>query len=277
MANKKLNATITIGGAVSGSLRGAFGTVKKNTVEIGSAISKLSREQRQLNEAMKRYGQDSAIFSRMKDRYQTVVGQVERLRSATERLKRVEDARERNLAKRQGYKEGILGTVALGATVAVPIKQAMDFEDTLADIRKVANFETPDGLVKMGQAIQDMSTKMPMAANEIGKIVAAGAQSGIATSELTKFAESAIKMGVAFDVSADQAGQAMAEMRAAFGMTQDQMNVLADKINYLGNNTAASAKDILEITQRIGPLGSVAGAASGSIAAMGATLRGTLP
>ncbi|WP_192968442.1 phage tail tape measure protein, partial [Escherichia coli] len=66
----------------------------------------------------------------------------------------------------------------------------------------------------------------------------------------------------------------MAEMRAAFGMTQDQMNVLADKINYLGNNTAASAKDILEITQRIGPLGSVAGAASGSIAAMGATLRG---
>ncbi|MBA0959777.1 phage tail tape measure protein, partial [Escherichia coli] len=90
MANKKLNATITIGGAVSGSLRGAFGTVKKNTVEIGSAISKLSREQRQLNEAMKRYGQDSAIFSRMKDRYQTVVGQVERLRSATERLKRVE-------------------------------------------------------------------------------------------------------------------------------------------------------------------------------------------
>lgn len=274
MANKKLNATITIGGAVSGSLRGAFGTVKKNTVEIGSAISKLSREQRQLNEAMKRYGQDSAIFSRMKDRYQTVVGQVERLRSATERLKRVEDARERNLAKRQGYKEGILGTVALGATVAVPIKQAMDFEDTLADIRKVANFETPDGLVKMGQAIQDMSTKMPMAANEIGKIVAAGAQSGIATSELTKFAESAIKMGVAFDVSADQAGQAMAEMRAAFGMTQDQMNVLADKINYLGNNTAASAKDILEITQRIGPLGSVAGAASGSIAAMGATLRG---
>ena len=274
MANKKLNATITIGGAVSGSLRGAFGTVKKNTVEIGSAISKLSREQRQLNEAMKRYGQDSAIFSRMKDRYQTVVGQVERLRSATERLKRVEDARERNLAKRQGYKEGILETVALGATVAVPIKQAMDFEDTLADIRKVANFETPDGLVKMGQAIQDMSTKMPMAANEIGKIVAAGAQSGIATSELTKFAESAIKMGVAFDVSADQAGQAMAEMRAAFGMTQDQMNVLADKINYLGNNTAASAKDILEITQRIGPLGSVAGAASGSIAAMGATLRG---
>lgn len=76
MANKKLNATITIGGAVSGSLRGAFGTVKKNTVEIGSAISKLSREQRQLNEAMKRYGQDSAIFSRMRTAIKRLSGRL---------------------------------------------------------------------------------------------------------------------------------------------------------------------------------------------------------
>ena len=45
-------------------------------------------------------------------------------------------------------------------------------------------------------------------------------------------------MGVAFDITADEAGQAMAEMRAAFRMTQPQVNALADKINYLGNNTA---------------------------------------
>mgnify|MGYP004472372795 FL=1 len=55
MANKKLNATITIGGAVSGSLRGAFGTVEKSTIKIGAAIKHMSREQRQLNDAMKRY------------------------------------------------------------------------------------------------------------------------------------------------------------------------------------------------------------------------------
>ncbi|WP_254677880.1 phage tail tape measure protein [Enterobacter sp. IF2SW-B1] len=119
-----------------------------------------------------------------------------------------------------------------------------------------------------------MSTRLPMAANDIGKIVAAGGQSGIAAKDLTAFAESAIKMGVAFDISAEQAGQSMAELRSAFRLTQPQVNVLADKINYLGNNTAASAKDIMEIVQRIGPLGEVAGSASGSIAAMGATLRG---
>ncbi|CAM6362731.1 phage tail tape measure protein [Klebsiella michiganensis] len=274
MANKKLSATIIVGGAVSKSLGGAFKTVKGSIGQVGSAISDLERKQKLLTSSIQTFGKQGRNIDSLRAKYAANAVAIDKLRTANERLKRVEDARDRNLAKREGYKQGIMGTVALGATVAVPLKAAMDFEDTMSDIRKVADFDTPDGLVKMGDAIQKMSTVMPMAANDIGKIVAAGAQSGIATKELTKFAESAIKMGVAFDISADEAGQSMAEMRSAFGMTQTQVNTLADKINLLGNNTAASAKDILDITQRIGPLGSVAGAASGSIAAMGATLRG---
>lgn len=210
----------------------------------------------------------------MRARYAANTVAIDKLRTAQERLNHVEAARNRNLARREGYKEGIMGTVAIGASVAVPVKAAMDFETTMADVRKVVDFDTPDGLQKMGDTILEMSTRLPMAANDIGKIVAAGGQAGIAAKDLTTFAESAIKMGVAFDISADQAGQAMAEMRSAFRMTQPQVNELADKINYLGNNTAAAAPDIMDIVQRIGPLGEVAGAASGSIAAMGATLRG---
>lgn len=273
-SNKQLSATITIGGAVSSSLKSAFGTVAKSTERVGSAITDLTRKQKLLSQSIQTFGRQGKDVESLRAKYAANAVAIDRMRVAQERLNRVESARERNLAKREGYKAGIMGTIAVGATVAVPLKQAMDFEDTLSDIRKVANFDTPDGLLKMGQAIQDMSTRLPMTANDIGKIVAAGAQSGIATSELTKFAEAAVKMGVAFDISADEAGQSMAEMRSAFGMSQDQVNILADKINLLGNNTAASAKDILDITQRIGPLGSVAGAASGSIAAMGATLRG---
>ncbi|MDT1883243.1 phage tail tape measure protein, partial [Acinetobacter baumannii] len=39
-------------------------------------------------------------------------------------------------------------------------------------------------------------------------------------------------------------------------------------------NTPAAAKGIMDIVQRIGPLGEVGGFASGSIAALGATIRG---
>ena len=274
MANKKLNATITIGGAVSSSLKGAFSTVKSSVDQVGAAMAKLEREQRTLTNAIQTFGRQGKNVDSLRAKYAANVAAVDKLRTATERLKRVEDARQRNLDKREEYKSGIMGTVALGATIAAPVKAAIDFESTMADVKKVVDFDTPDGFKKMGQDIINMSKVLPMTANDIGKIVAAGGQSGIAAKDLMTFAESAIKMGVAFDITADQAGQAMAEMRSAFKMNQQQVVVLADKINYLGNNTAASAKDIMEIVQRIGPLGEVAGTASGEIAALGATLRG---
>lgn len=273
-SNKQLKATITIGGAVSGSLKSAFGTVNKSLQQVGSTITNLEKQNKLLANSIQTFGRQGKNVDSMRAKYAANTAAIDKLRTAQERLNRVEAARDRNMAKRDAYKSGILETVALGATVVAPVKAAMDFESTMADIRKVVDFPEPDGLQKMGQTILDMSRRLPMTANDIGKIVAAGGQSGIASKELTAFAESAIKMGVAFDITADEAGQAMAEMRAAFRMTQPQVNALADKINYLGNNTAASAKDIMEIVQRIGPLGEVAGAASGSIAAMGATLRG---
>lgn len=273
-SNKQLNATITIGGAVSGSLKSAFGTVNKSLQQVGSTITNLEKQNKLLANSIQTFGRQGKNVDSMRAKYAANTAAIDKLRVAQERLNRVEAARDRNMAKREAYKSGILETVALGATVVAPVKAAMDFESTMADIRKVVDFPEPDGLQKMGQTILDMSRRLPMTANDIGKIIAAGGQSGIAAKDLSAFAESAIKMGVAFDITADEAGQAMAEMRAAFRMTQPQVNALADKINYLGNNTAASAKDIMEIVQRIGPLGEVAGAASGSIAAMGATLRG---
>lgn len=278
MANKKLNATITIGGAVSSSLKGAFGTVKSSVEQVGAAMAKLEREQRTLTNAIQTFGRQGKNVDSLRAKYAANVAAVDKLRAATERLKRVEDARERNLAKRDQYKEGVMGTIALGATVAAPIKAAMDFESTMADIKKVV--DAPKGADEntffkaIGKQVLDLSKTLPMTANEIGRIFALGGQSGIATEDLGRFTESAVKMGVAFDVSAEQAGQSMAELRSAFGMTQDQVNTLADQMNYLDNNGSAAAKDILEIVQRIGPLAKVAGVSAGQVAALGSTLRG---
>lgn len=79
-------------------------------------------------------------------------------------------------------------------------------------------------------------------------------------------------MGVAFDITAEQAGQMMANWRTAFGMGQDQVVQLADQINYLSNTTAASSDAISDIVTRVGPLGDVAGISASQIAAIGASM-----
>ncbi|WP_414608511.1 phage tail tape measure protein [Stenotrophomonas pavanii] len=162
---------------------------------------------------------------------------------------------------------------ALRAQV-LPIAQAMDFESAMADVKKVVDFDTPDGFEKMGNDIQELSRRLPMVPTDIAKIVAAAGQAGIASNELTRFAEDAAKMGVAFDTTAEDAGQTMATWRTAFRMGQDDVVVLADKINYLGNTGPASVQKISEVVNRIGALGEVAGLGSGPLAALGATVAG---
>lgn len=163
---------------------------------------------------------------------------------------------------------------ALAAPFIMGTRSAIQFESAMADVRKVVNFDAPSQFREMGDDITKMSERLPMAANDIAKIVAAGGQSGIARGELLGFAQDAVKMGIAFDQTAEESGDMMAKWRTSFKMTQAEVVGLADRINYLGNTGPANAKQISDIVTRVGPLGEVAGVASGQIAAMGATMAG---
>ncbi|WP_432481021.1 phage tail tape measure protein [Moraxella sp. ZY200743] len=168
-----------------------------------------------------------------------------------------------------------LGVMAVGIKGAVTA--AVDFEKSMAGVRKVIDFETPEQFRQMEQDIIALSQRLPMAATDIAAIMEAAGQSGIARDELTRFAESAVKMGVAFDITAEEAGKAMAEMRASFGMTQTEVETLADQINYLGNNSTNSAPHIMEVVQRIGSLAEMANISSSTIAALTASMVGIAP
>jgi TP901 family phage tail tape measure protein len=186
-----------------------------------------------------------------------------------------------------GFRKGLQNTglgnisfrdVVTGGALAAPFvmgtRAAIQFESAMADVRKVVNFDTPDQFKAMGEDITKMSERLPMAANDIAKIVAAGGQSGIGRGELLGFAQDAVKMGIAFDQTAEESGDMMAKWRTGFKMTQAEVVGLADKINYLGNTGPANAKQISDIVTEIGPMGSIAGVASGQIAALGATMAG---
>ncbi|UHG95297.1 phage tail tape measure protein [Pseudomonas sp. 7-41] len=172
-----------------------------------------------------------------------------------------------------GIKDLVTGG-AMAAPFAVGIKSAVAFESEMANVNKVVDFKTPEQFKQMGDDISRMSEVLPMAAGDIAKIVAAGGQAGFAQNELLGFAEAAVKMGIAFDQTADQSGDMMATWRTSFKMTQGEVTDLADRINYLGNTGPANTKKISDIVTRIGPLGEIAGLASGQIAALGATMAG---
>lgn len=167
-----------------------------------------------------------------------------------------------------------LGSVAgfAGAAYAFaqPIKQAVEFESVMADVRKVldisdASFKTMSG------SLLDMSTRIPMTASGLGAIMAAAGQAGIAQNELLRFTEDAAKMGVAFDLSGEQAGAAMSGLRSIFSLTQDQVVSLGDAINFLSNNMDAKASDLLNVANRAGSTAKLFGLSGQQLNALGAT------
>lgn len=207
--------------------------------------------------------------------------QARRMDQVTDRQRRMNAARgqyDRTQAMAGTMQGAGASSLAAGAAAGAPIvyasQQAMSFEDGMADVRKVVDFETPEQFRQMSNDILDLSTRIPVATEGLTQIVAAAGQARIARGELLGFAEDAGKMGVAFDITADQAGSMMAGWRTAFTMTQPEVRALADQINYLGNTGPANAASISNVVTRIGPLGEIAGLAAGQIAALGSTVVG---
>lgn len=170
-----------------------------------------------------------------------------------------------------------VGTATAAATVA-SVKNAISYESSMADVAKVVDGLKDDNgtltaqYYEMSDALLELSTRIPMTAEELTQIAAAAGQSGIARKEIVGFAEDAAKMGVAFDTTADQAGTWMAQWRTAFKMNQKEVTTLADQINYLGNVSGANALQLSGIVTAVGSLGDVGGLSAAQIAAIGDTM-----
>lgn len=172
------------------------------------------------------------------------------------------------------------GALKIGEFVTDSVRAAVDFESAMADVAKVVdglrdeNGNLTDSYYAMSDSIVQMSKDIPMAAEDLAAITAAAGTAGIAADELTTFTETAAKMGVAFDTTAEQAGDWMAKWRTSFSMGQEEVTALADQINYLSNNSASTASEISTIVTAVGPLGDVAGISAAQIAALGSTMVG---
>lgn len=272
MASRIFKASIIIGGGIAGSLRSAFSSTDGGLKRIGSAIADLDRRQRLMGSSIAAFGRQGMNVDSLRAKYAQLTTQTDKLRAAQQRLAKVDSAVQANMAKRGEYRGQMLEAVGMVAVAAAPVKLAIDYESAFADVKKVVDFTSEEQERAVSKAVRRLSTELPMAAKDIAGIVAAGGQSGLGVDELEGFAESAIKRGVAFNMTAEEAGQMMAELRSAFRMNQGEVNTLTDKMNLLANTTAASEVKIANVVQRVGPLGEVAGMASGEIAALGATL-----
>ena len=282
MAGQNMSVQILIGAAVASSLGSAFTSAANQVSSLQRQIKRMDGDTRQAVQAqmglMKAFNQGTVSADTYSKAMKRLHDQIQLNKTTKGLMQGIAQDRQQFAQLDQQATVYMGKMMAWGATtkfLAGPIQSAMQFESVMADVRKVVDFDTPQQFKEMSNDILKLSQEIPVSASGLAQIMASAGQAGIARNELVAFTKDAAKMGVAFDITADQAGDMMAKWRTAFKMGQDQVVELADKVNYLGNKTAASAPAIADVVTRIGPLGSVGGVASGEIAAMGASIVGS--
>lgn len=208
-----------------------------------------------------------------------VTGAVKGIRSVCNSFKILQD-QSLSTSKKMGAlaKTGVAGFGALASSVTATMgtirglaDPAIKFESAMADVKKVVNFDTPAQFKEMGDDILKLTRTIPMAGEEIAAIVAAGGQSGVARENLLGYAKDAATMGVAFDMAAGDAGEAMATMANVLGKPITEMAQFGDVINHLSDNANSKAKDIVNVITRVGSDTRMLGLTEKQSAALGST------
>lgn len=155
-------------------------------------------------------------------------------------------------AQRQALRSDALDAIGIGATAFIPVKLAINFESAMADVKKVVDFDTPDGFQKLTNEILRMSRYLPLSVEQLAQIAASGGQLGVAAKDIPSFVETVAKMSTAFDMAAEDAGDSMAKLANVYNIPIAKIGQLGDAINQLSNESPAKASDIVRTLGRIG-------------------------
>lgn len=151
------------------------------------------------------------------------------------------------------------GAQATRAVVGGTVGQAVSFEKAFAQVRKKVDAPDEAGFQALEQRINRIASEYGLARAQVAELVAEAGAAGIAFGDLERFMRMTAKAAVAWDMNPQEASQSLAYIKSATQMTIAEMEVLADKINGLGDNSAAKERDIVEMFLRAGAAAKAAG------------------
>jgi TP901 family phage tail tape measure protein len=193
-----------------------------------------------------------------------------------ESLERAQAANSRAMANARGQMlDSAAMAIAFAKALGEPVQAAMAFESAMADVRKVTDFDD-SGLTDFALGLRNLAaTEIPMAVNELADLAANAAASGIADNDLLDFTRMTAEAAVAWGMAGGEAGENLAKIQAALGMTIDETQRYSDAVNHLSDNTASTAPNLVDYARRVAAQGEFFGFTREQTLAFGSAMIGT--
>ncbi|WP_289780598.1 phage tail tape measure protein [Staphylococcus hyicus] len=249
-------------------------TQGKNSQEARELASAISHQKIKLNELESEIKQTSNAFKQLSVEQQ----RAQRL-SATgfgrgiQTVNKYKDSLQSVSSTMRSVGTGALIYMTMPAVAAIGtgIKASVEWEQALAGVAKTTNMSGSE-LNKMGNEITNMSNKMPFAATEIAGVAEAAGQLGVKKKDITSFTKTMLNMGVATNLTAEEAATEFARFANAAKMPISDVDRLGSTVTALGNTTATTEAEIVELGQRLAGAGSQAGFSADQIMSISAAI-----
>ena len=138
------------------------------------------------------------------------------------------------------------------------VSTGIEFESAFAGVKKTVN-ATDEEFDEFEKGLRNMSKVMPTTASELANIAESAGQLGIKNENLLSFTETMANLGVATNMSSNEAATSLARLANITGMNQDNFDRLGSSIVALGNNFATTESEITQMALNISAAGSQVG------------------
>ncbi|MDC8443771.1 hypothetical protein JJO83_13870, partial [Halomonas aquamarina] len=224
MANKRLNATIAIGGTVARSLTRGLTNTKDQLGEVGGAISRATRRQRQLSDQIKTFGRQGRSVDGLRRQYAELSDEIDRLRRRQEGLQQLAAA---NVGGRFSAMTSEVGALAR--------RTAMAGTAAAGAVFGIANSTST-----LGDNVAKTADKLGMGIEELQAYRYAAERSGVASDTFDMAAQRMVRRVAEAAQGTGEAKDAIAELglsaQALASMTPDeQLNHFADALQNVEN------------------------------------------
>lgn len=193
-------------------------------------------------------------------------------RAAAREQRRLEEQQRKTEEAMQRVGAGMLAAgAAIAAGIGYAVKAAVDWESAWVGVAKVVD-GTDAQLAALEGELRAMARELPQTHEEIAAVAAAAGQLGVATQDIARFTRVMLDLGVATDLTSEEAAFALSRMMNVMQSAAEDVSRLGASLVELGNNSAATESEILEMALRISGAGATIGLTEAEVLGFAAAL-----
>lgn len=259
----------------------ALEELEKQSGDTSDEQKKLTEENERLNKELEKCESKLLTAKDTVNKWQTQLNKAKTAVNETEdAIEKNSDALDENKQKMDGNSDAINNLAQVLAATQVwqsvqkiadalmeCVDASIEFESAMAGVAKTTDLSDAQ-LATMSDQIKELSTEIPITTTELAGIVEAAGQLGIGEENLLSFATVMANLGVATNLTSEEAATMLARFANVTGMSPELYENLGSVIVALGNSYATTESEIVSMAQRLAAAGEISGLTEPEIMAL---------